>query len=130
MNLMLDSVHHSIRDAAKHLGSSDSELEKLLTPNHIISHKLYVNMADGHQAEFDAFRVQHNNKYGPYKGGIRLHNHVNVHEVTALATLMSFKCALSDLPYGGGKGGVVVDPTTLNPNELNTRYSICTGILR
>ena len=118
MNLMLDSVHHSIRDAAKHLGLSDSELEKLLTPNNVISQKLYIHMDDGHQAEFDAFRVQHNNKYGPYKGGIRLHNHVNVHEVTALATLMSFKCALSDLPYGGGKGGVVVDPTTLSPNEL------------
>ena len=115
---MLDSVHHSIRDAAKHIGLSDSELDKLLTPNHVIGHKLYINMSDGHQAEFDAFRVQHNNKYGPYKGGIRLHNHVNVHEVTALATLMSFKCALSDLPYGGGKGGVVVDPSKLNPGEL------------
>jgi glutamate dehydrogenase/leucine dehydrogenase len=115
---MLDSVHHSIRDAAKHIGLSDSDLDKLLTPNRVIGHKLYINMADGHQAEFDAFRVQHNNKYGPYKGGIRLHNHVNVHEVTALATLMSFKCALSDLPYGGGKGGVVVDPSKLSLDEL------------
>jgi glutamate dehydrogenase/leucine dehydrogenase len=75
-------------------------------------------MDDGHQAEFDAYRVQHNNKLGPYKGGIRLHNHVNVHEVTALATLMSFKCALSSLPYGGGKGGVIVDPSKLSQKEL------------
>lgn len=118
MNLMLDSVHNSIREAALHIGMSPQRLEKVLTPNHIIDHKLYVPMDDGHQAEFDAFRVQHNNKLGPYKGGIRLHKHVNVHEVTALATLMSFKCALSNLPYGGGKGGVIVDPSTLSQGEL------------
>ncbi len=115
---MLDSVQNSIREAATHIGMSAQKLEKLLTPNHIYRHRLYVSMDDGHQAEFDAFRVQHNNKLGPYKGGIRFHSHVNVHEVTALATLMSFKCALSNLPYGGGKGGIIVDPTTLSVREL------------
>jgi glutamate dehydrogenase/leucine dehydrogenase len=118
MNLMLDSVHKSIRDAADHIGMSDEALGKLLKPDHILHHRLYITMDDGHQAEFDAYRVQHNNKLGPYKGGIRLHNHVNVHEVTALATLMSFKCALSNLPYGGGKGGVIVDPSKLSQKEL------------
>ncbi len=118
MNLMLDSVQNSIREAAAHIGMSAQKLERLLTPNNIFRQRIYVSMDDGHQAEFDAFRVQHNNKLGPYKGGIRLHNHVNVHEVTALATLMSFKCALANLPYGGGKGGIIVDPTTLSKGEL------------
>lgn len=118
MNLMLDSVRDSIKDAAKHINMSNDDLERLLTPKQVLRQKLFIQMDDGHTAEFDAFRVQHNNKFGPYKGGIRFHNHVNVHEVTALATLMSFKCALSGLPYGGGKGGIIVDPSKLSKNEL------------
>ncbi len=118
MNTMLDSVQKSIRDAAAHIGMSHQQLEKFISPRKSIRHRLYVHMDDGHQAEYDAFRVQHNNKLGPYKGGIRFHKHVNIHEVTALATLMSLKCALADLPYGGGKGGVIVDPKTLSKSEL------------
>lgn len=115
---MLDSVQHSIRDAAECLNISTEELGRLLTPNRVHQHKLYVPMDDGHEGEFDAYRVQHNNKLGPYKGGIRFHNHVNIHEVTALATLMSMKCALANLPYGGGKGGVAFDPAKLSKTEI------------
>lgn len=118
MNLMLDSVQQSIRDAAKHIGMTQQKLEKFLRPDKSIRHGLYVLMDDGHQAEYDAFRVQHNNKLGPYKGGIRFHKHVNIHEVTALATLMSLKCALANLPYGGAKGGVIIDPASLSKDEL------------
>lgn len=118
MNLMLDSVQQSIREAASHINMSNDQLKRLLAPNNIVERMLYVHMDNGRQAEFTGFRVQHNNKLGPYKGGIRFHNHVNVHEVTALATLMSFKCALSNLPYGGAKGGIVVNPTELSEGEL------------
>ena len=67
---------------------------------------------------FDGFRVQHNTVRGPAKGGIRFHPDVTIDEVKALATWMTWKCAVVDIPYGGGKGGIVVDPKQLSLGEL------------
>lgn len=67
---------------------------------------------------FKGFRVQSNNARGPYKGGIRFHSQVNFSEVKALAAWMMIKCAVAGLPFGGAKGGVVVDPKKLSQKEL------------
>lgn len=73
---------------------------------------------DGRLEVFTGYRVQHNDALGPTKGGLRFHPQVNAEEVKALAMWMSVKCALLNLPYGGGKGGIACDPETLSPREL------------
>ncbi|MGI8586896.1 MAG: Glu/Leu/Phe/Val family dehydrogenase [Chloroflexia bacterium] len=77
-----------------------------------------VRMDDGSIRVFDGFRVQHSTARGPAKGGIRFHQDVSIDEVKALATWMTWKCAVVDIPYGGGKGGVIVDPKHLSLGEL------------
>ena len=77
-----------------------------------------VEMDDGSIQVFEGYRVQHSSVRGPYKGGIRYHQNVDMDEVKALAAWMSFKCAVVDIPYGGGKGGVTVDATKLSKKEL------------
>lgn len=77
-----------------------------------------VRMDDGHIKHFEGFRVQHNNARGPFKGGIRYHPNVTLEEVKALATWMTWKCAVVNIPFGGGKGGVVCNPKTLSFREL------------
>lgn len=85
--------------------------------NEIVIH-FPVKMDNGSLKLFSGYRIQHNNILGPYKGGIRYHPQVDIDEVKALASWMTFKCALADLPFGGAKGGVTVDPTTLSNDEL------------
>ena len=63
-------------------------------------------------------RIQHNNMLGPYKGGIRFHPSVSIDECSSLAAWMTFKCALQDIPYGGGKGGLSIDPNKYSKEEL------------
>jgi glutamate dehydrogenase/leucine dehydrogenase len=75
-------------------------------------------MDDGSIRMFDGFRVQHNTARGPAKGGIRFHQDVNIDEVKALGTWMTWKCSVVDIPYGGGKGGIIVDPKQLSLGEL------------
>lgn len=79
---------------------------------------LPVEMDDGTVQVFEGYRVQHSNIRGPFKGGIRFHQDCNLNEVKALATWMSLKCAVVNIPYGGAKGGVRVDPNTLSQREL------------
>jgi glutamate dehydrogenase/leucine dehydrogenase len=93
-------------------------IEKLKTPDRVIEGKLKIKMDDGKTQEFAAYRSQHNNARGPYKGGIRYHQDVSLEEVKALSTWMTWKCATTGIPYGGGKGGIVVDPTKLSMREL------------
>ncbi|MEP6710731.1 MAG: Glu/Leu/Phe/Val dehydrogenase dimerization domain-containing protein, partial [Candidatus Saccharibacteria bacterium] len=102
---MLETAQKSISRAAGLLSLGLDDVEALLIPNHV--HEFFVKV-DG--KDVPAFRVQHNDKRGPYKGGIRFHNDVNKDEVQALATLMSFKTAAVGIPFGGGKGGVAFDP--------------------
>lgn len=102
---MLESAEAMIRRAAKRVGLTPAEVDDVLRP--MYEHHFEITV-DGitHQA----YRVQHNNARGPFKGGIRFHPHVDKNEVRALATLMSLKCAAVDIPLGGGKGGVAFDP--------------------
>jgi glutamate dehydrogenase (NAD(P)+) len=91
----------------------------LSTPNHI--HKAFLRIAldNDKVVRIPAFRVQHNNTLGPYKGGIRFHESVNEEEVTNLAALMTLKNALHEVPFGGGKGGVVINPRNFTEKELH-----------
>jgi glutamate dehydrogenase (NADP+) len=99
-------------------GSLKNKLEELKKPQRIINVSIPVKMDDGSVKEFQGFRVQYNNKLGPYKGGIRFHPNVNIDEMMALSFWMTMKCAVTGLPMGGGKGGVVVNPKELSETEL------------
>lgn len=111
---MLAATQALIRSVGERMKLSRGQIEKLLEVDAI--HEFEVVLSSGKR--FKAFRIQHNNKRGPYKGGIRFHPEVSLEEVRALATLMSFKTAAVGLPLGGGKGGVAVDPKNLNIAEL------------
>lgn len=87
-------------------------------PRRCLSVALPVRREDGSITVFEGYRVQHNLSTGPSKGGIRFHQHVTIGEVAALAMWMSWKCSLAGLPYGGAKGGVIVDPRQLSESEL------------
>lgn len=102
---MLESAEAMIRRAAERLEMSDEQTDDVIAPMH--EHHFEITV-DG--ITHEAYRVQHSNARGPFKGGIRFHPHVDKKEVRALATLMSLKCAALDLPLGGGKGGVAFDP--------------------
>src|SRR5690625_1730363 len=91
----------------------------LSTPNHVHKSFLRIALENGSVVRIPAFRVQHNNILGPYKGGIRFHESVNEEEVMTLAALMTLKSALHDVPFGGGKGGVVINPREYSVKELH-----------
>jgi glutamate dehydrogenase (NAD(P)+) len=105
-------------EAARILGRSEEELEKLMTPDRVIQADIAIKLDSGETAQFPALRVQHNASRGPYKGGIRFHLQVDVEEIKTLASLMTWKCAVANIPFGGGKGGVKVDPKKLSAAEL------------
>ncbi len=90
----------------------------LATPQRILEFNFPVKMDNGQEKIFKGFRVQHNNFLGPYKGGIRFHSQVSLDEVKALAAWMMLKCAVANLPFGGGKGGVIINPKKLSEGEL------------
>jgi glutamate dehydrogenase/leucine dehydrogenase len=96
----------------------DTAVELLKEPDRVIEGELEIQMDDGSTKKFTAFRSQHNNARGPYKGGIRFHQNVSKEEVKALSTWMTWKCAVTAIPYGGGKGGIIVDPKKLSAGEL------------
>lgn len=96
----------------------DAAIKKLETPDVVHETELSVTMDDGSTKKLKAFRSQHNNARGPYKGGIRYHLNVSKEEVMALSTWMTWKCAVTGIPYGGGKGGIIVDPRKLSVTEL------------
>ena len=103
---------------ADHLDIPIDERERLLLPKRAIAVSCPIHMDDGRTAVFQGFRVQHHLTLGPAKGGTRFAPGVDLGEVAALAIWMSWKCALAELPYGGGKGGVAVDPASLSMREL------------
>lgn len=117
---MLTTAHEFIKRAAQRLGVSDDRVDEFLQPDNI--HTFDISVA-GQQVP--AFRVQHDNSRGPYKGGVRYHAEVSRDEVTALATLMTIKNAVVNLPFGGGKGGVAINPKELSDGdreELTRQY--------
>ncbi len=115
---MLKTAQNTIIKTGKNLGYSQEVIDRLVQPNAIHEFNLQVKMDNGKKKLFTAFRIQHNNNLGPYKGGIRFHPNVSRDEVQALATLMTIKCAVAGLPYGGGKGGIIFNPKEYSEKEL------------
>jgi len=112
------NAQKQIKAACDKLGAEPAVYEILKQPMHTIEVTIPVTMDDGSVKTFVGYRSQHNNAVGPFKGGIRFHPGVTVDEVKALSMWMTFKCGVVGLPYGGGKGGVVVDPRALSQGEL------------
>jgi glutamate dehydrogenase (NAD(P)+) len=105
-------------EAAEKLGLDEGLRRVLRVPKRELTVNFPVTMDDGHVEVFTGYRVQHNLSRGPAKGGIRYHQDVTLDEVRALAMWMTWKCAVVNIPYGGGKGGVIVDPKKLSRREL------------
>lgn len=109
---------NQLKAAISFLGLEEYIFEVLKQPERVIQVGIKVKMDNGKIATFLGWRSQHNSALGPYKGGVRFHPNVSVEEVMALSMWMTWKNALAELPYGGGKGGVRVDPSKLSQGEL------------
>lgn len=107
-----------VKKACDALGEDPAVFELLKEPQRIIEISIPVKMDDGTVRTFKGYRSAHNDAVGPYKGGIRFHPNVNADEVKALSIWMSIKCQVTGIPYGGGKGGITVDPSELSKREL------------
>ncbi|WP_181350369.1 Glu/Leu/Phe/Val dehydrogenase [Thalassobacillus sp. CUG 92003] len=126
-SIIRESLDALAEDATFLPDLKDKEREKafkslvslLSTPNHVHKSFLRVPLEDQQVIRIPAYRVQHNDIMGPYKGGIRFHESVNEDETINLAALMTLKNALHEVPFGGGKGGVEIDPKDFSPKELN-----------
>ena len=115
---VLRSTQTVIHKALEKLGYPDEVFELLKEPLRMMTVKIPVRMDDGSVKVFTGYRAQHNDAVGPTKGGIRFHPNVTEKEVKALSIWMSLKCGIVDLPYGGGKGGIVCDPRDMSFREL------------
>lgn len=113
-----DNVLKVVKQAAEILGYEESDYEAIKYPERELKVSVPVQMDDGTVQVFEGYRIQHSTSRGPAKGGIRFHPNVNNDEVKALAAWMTFKCAVVGIPYGGGKGGVICDPSKLSEREL------------
>lgn len=107
-----------IEQAGKLLGLNEGMIKRIVTPERILEVAVPVRMDSGEVEMYHGWRIQHDTSRGPGKGGIRFHPSVNVDEIAALSADMSIKCAVVNIPYGGAKGGIKVDPTTLSRGEL------------
>jgi len=115
---VFEMARRQFDQVADHLGMASDERERIFMPKRAIAVSCPIHCDDGSIAVFRGYRVQHHLTLGPTKGGTRFAPSVDVGEVGALAIWMSWKCALVGLPYGGGKGGVRVDPYALSSREL------------
>jgi glutamate dehydrogenase/leucine dehydrogenase len=115
---MLESAQALITKTAEKMQLDHEMIKRLIEPEFAHEFALTITMDNGSKKVFKGWRIQHNSALGPYKGGIRFHPETVREEVQALATLMSIKCAVAGLPYGGGKGGIIVDPKKLSKAEL------------
>jgi glutamate dehydrogenase (NAD(P)+) len=119
-------AQHQFDEVAEFINLDKNVRIRLREPDRAILISVPVRMEDGHVEVFDAYRVQHNDTRGPYKGGIRYAPDVTLGEVAALSMWMTWKCALMNLPLGGGKGGIRIDPTKrtrLELQRLTRRYT-------
>ena len=114
----LKSAQNQIKIACQKLNLDPAVYEILKEPQRFIEISIPVRMDDGSLKVFKGYRSAHNNALGPSKGGVRFHQNVNIEEVKALSTWMSLKAGLLEIPYGGGKGGITVDPKKLSEREL------------
>ena len=113
-----ETAQTQLQKAAQALSLDPLLLARLSQPDRIVEVSLPLKMDDGSVRVFSGFRVQHNNIRGPYKGGLRYHPDVDMDEVKALSFWMTMKNALVDVPFGGGKGGIAVNPKELSEGEL------------
>ncbi|MFZ1063176.1 MAG: Glu/Leu/Phe/Val dehydrogenase [Acidimicrobiales bacterium] len=119
-----------IESAGQLLGLNEGMIKRIITPERILEVAVPVRMDSGLVEMYTGWRIQHDTSRGPGKGGIRFHQSVNTDEIAALSADMSIKCAVVNIPYGGAKGGVRVDPTTLSRGELERltrRYAFSIG---
>lgn len=113
-----ENAQAQLHKAAAVMKLAPDILELLSHPDRVIEVAVPVKMDDGSLKVFDGYRVQYNKARGPYKGGLRFHSQTDINEVKALAFWMSIKCAVVDIPFGGAKGGITVDPKKLSAGEL------------
>ncbi len=115
---MLANAREHLRQACNQLSIHPDVYEELKWPRETLAVTLLIRMDDGCRRAFKAWRCRYNDRRGPTKGGVRFHPNVSLDEVETLAFWMTFKCAVANLPFGGGKGGVCVDAKSLSPGEL------------
>jgi glutamate dehydrogenase (NAD(P)+) len=113
-----EATKHYFERAAEHLGLSDSLRKHLIMPRRELQVQIPVEMDDGTLRSLVGYRVQHNRARGPMKGGLRYHPEVNLDEVRSLASLMTWKTSVVNIPYGGAKGGVAIDVAKISVHEL------------
>ncbi|HAU66661.1 MAG: Glutamate dehydrogenase [Candidatus Uhrbacteria bacterium GW2011_GWF2_39_13] len=118
MNDSFQNVLFQLERATKLVSFSPDFLKRIAQPNRQIRVSLPIKMDNGMLNVYEGYRVQFNNARGPYKGGIRYHQETDIEEVKALAFLMTLKCAVVNIPMGGGKGGIMVNPKELSKTEL------------
>ncbi len=116
-NVLLDTALKNFYAAAEEMGLDEGLIDILSHSERQVAVSIPVEMDDGTVKVFDAYRVLHSSAVGPGKGGIRYHQDVNQEECEALAMMMTWKCSLAGIPYGGGKGGIAVDPLKLSSRE-------------
>lgn len=121
-----ENAQKMVKEACDKLGMEPAVYEILKQPLRVLEVNIPVRMDDGSVKVFKGFRSQHNDAVGPTKGGIRFHQNVSIEEVKALSIWMTFKCSVTGIPYGGGKGGIIVDPKTLSQGELER---LCRGYI-
>jgi glutamate dehydrogenase (NAD(P)+) len=113
----LETARHQLEHAASHLDVDPGVIERLKHPTKVHRVAVPLKREDGEVEVFTGYRAQHDDVRGPYKGGLRFHPHVSEQECVGLSMWMTWKCAVMDLPFGGGKGGIVVDPKDLTGDE-------------
>ena len=113
-----EQARSQLASAEAHFPLSPALRARLEHPDRVVEVSVPITMDDGTVKTFQGFRVQHNNLRGPYKGGLRYHEQVDMNEVKALAFWMTMKNAVVDVPFGGGKGGIAVNPKELSEGEL------------
>ncbi|MGE6488827.1 Glu/Leu/Phe/Val family dehydrogenase [Paenisporosarcina sp. NPDC076898] len=115
---LFTSTQDVIQDALNKLGYDEGMFELLKEPLRMLEVRIPIKMDDGKVKVFTGYRAQHNDAVGPTKGGVRFHPEVSEDEVKALSMWMTLKCGIVDLPYGGGKGGIICDPRQMSMNEI------------
>ncbi|PAM93609.1 glutamate dehydrogenase, partial [Flavobacterium sp. IR1] len=115
---LLASTQQVIDQALSNLGYGEDMYELLKEPQRMLTVRIPIKLDNGEDKVFTGYRSQHNDAVGPTKGGVRFHPEVTENEVKALSIWMSLKCGIVDVPYGGGKGGIVCDPRTMSFPEL------------
>jgi len=123
---VFNMVKSQINKISKNYNINKNVSAILQAPNTIIQTNFPVKIKDDYKI-FQGYRVQHNNICGPYKGGLRFNENVDINEVSALATWMTLKCSIQDLPYGGGKGGIAINPNNYSKEEIQ---DICRGFTK